>query len=187
MVTWWRQRLSATGEPWYLLAPGQGGEAELAERGGATQNGKQMVSLVFRYGAEPGPWVKVGTWDYSLSGREPSAAERADMHRDDITDRFVLSATTSVEGPAPTGDALSMQRRLDVTRRAMEPWKEAQLQVDGREHAALRSSIGEHQILYTTAGGRCIFVHACGRPAPLELVSCTDLALLDAIERGSSD
>jgi hypothetical protein len=164
MTDRWRQHLRQTGEPWYLLAEAQGEAPRLIERGGVTRFGVYIANLVVGYGSEPGPWVKVGTWDAGYSGTDPGSDVRAADARDGIADRLVGTATASGAEPA-----------------ALAPWESAELRIDGQAHPAWRSGVGAHQVIYTTAAGRCVFVHSHGAPIPMEIVSCADQDLLDAM------
>lgn len=84
-----RRHLESSGEPWYMLAQSGGGEPWLAERGRASRHGSVTVNLIVGYGCEPGPWVKVGTWDYGITGPVPASDVAAQINREDITDRLV--------------------------------------------------------------------------------------------------
>ena len=176
----WRRHLEETGEPWHLLADGGGRKPWLAEAGGTTWFGAFRANVVVAYGAEPGPWVKVGTWDGGYAGTDPGPDVRAENAKVNVADRLVLAAAEVPEGEA-FRDRASVEGRLDAARAALTPWAPTELRIDGDIHAALLTSSGHHQILFTTETDRCIFVQSSHLPAPTELVTCTDLALLDAL------
>jgi hypothetical protein len=181
MADSWKPHLERTGEPWYLLAEPHGREPWLVEKGRVTRNGGTVVNLVVAYGSEPGPWVKVGTWDFGFSspGPGPGREARAEMDRDNVTDRLALAAAAGTDGT----DAAEMVRRLQSAHDAAAPWTPTELSIDGWAHPALLSSVGEHQLVYSTATGRCVFVQSHGLPVPTEIISCTDRDTLDALIR----
>jgi hypothetical protein len=180
MADGWRRHLERTGEPWYLLAEAQSKEPWLAESGRTTRFGTVAVNLVVGYGSEPGPWVKVGTWDASYSGSDPGSDVRAEDAKDNIADRLVLAAATVPEGAA-FRDPAEVERRLQAARAAVAPWEPTELHIDGTAHAGLLSSVGQHQIVYSTAVGRCVFAQSHDWPVPTLIVSCTDQAVLDVL------
>jgi hypothetical protein len=175
----WKRHLERSGEPWYLLAQPQSDEPWLAENGRTTRNGCVVINLVVAYGSEPGPWVKVGTWDFGFSGPAPGRAARAEMDRDNVTDRLVLAAAAGTDGTDPA----EVTRRLESARAAVAPWALTELSIDGTAHPALLSSCGEHQLVYSTATDRCVFVQSHGLPVATEIISCTDRDTLDALFR----
>jgi hypothetical protein len=180
MADGWRRHLETTGEPWYMLAEAQGKEPWLAESGGTRRSGTVMVNLVVGYGSEPGPWVKVGTWDAGYSGADLGRDVRAEDARDNIADRLVLAAAEVPEGAA-FRDPAEVERRLQAARAAVAPWEPTELHIDGTAHAGLLSSVGRHQIVYSTAVGRCVFAQSHDWPVPTEIVSCADHDVLDVL------
>jgi hypothetical protein len=177
-----RQLLERSGEPWYLLAPAEGRVPWLAERGRVTRHGVVLVNLVVGYGStEDQRWVKTGTWDYGISGPVPGSENGPELDEDNVADRLALAAAELPPGLG-SRDPEETHRRLQATRAAVA-WEAAELRIDGQAHAARRSTIGAHQMTYSTAVGRCVFVQSRGGPAPIDLVSCTDLDTYDELVR----
>jgi hypothetical protein len=110
------------------------------------------------------------------------------MARDNIADQLVLTVVEFPEGAA-CRDPAEVERRLRAARAAVAPWEPTELRIDGKAHAGLLSSVGEHQTASSTAVGRCVFVQSHDRPVPTEIVSCADHDMLDALlhRRLSSD
>jgi hypothetical protein len=123
MAEGWRRHLERSGERWCMLAQTGVGEPWVAEGGFVTRHDDVAVNLVVGYGSEPGPWVKVGTWDHGISGPVPGTNARAETDRDNITDRLVLAALASeIPEGAACRDPAEEERRLDALRAAVAPW-----------------------------------------------------------------
>jgi hypothetical protein len=164
-------------EPFHLLADADGLTPWLSERGGTRRNGRPITNLVVAYGPPPAPAIRVGTWDGGHTGPEPTAAELDDRARRDIADRLILAATDLACG-LPGEE---VERRMAETAAALAPWRPTVVRIDGHDHEAWLTGVGEHEIAYTLATGRCVFVHARGRPVPAELVTCADQGIQDAL------
>lgn len=181
MPTDWRRLLEQTNEPWYLLADDHGLDARIVARtaSGSVETGNAAVNIVVRYDADDGSWLEVGTWDSTFSGPVPDEATRAQACREGVLDRLAF-AVAGRPFAAGSDDPNAHHDPVLGHRDDEEAWRPIELTIDGTPQEGLLRRAERHEIAYTTVLGRCVFVHACDRSASAHIVSCRDLAALDA-------
>lgn len=179
-----RRHLERTGEPWYMLAQSANTEARIVDRtfSGSAEAGNAVVNIVIRYGADEGPWVEVGTWDRGFSTRPTDDTERARSTRDAVLDRLAFAvigqpfAAESDDPEAPEDPVLGPRDEPGV-------WVPGTLTIDGTLHPARVRRFGKHEVAYAPALDRTLFVLGHDRETTVPIVSCRDLAVLDALGR----
>jgi hypothetical protein len=157
----------------FLLAEVDGFQPWLAEMGVSPRGDKRVANIVVGYGspAGDGAWVKVGTFDPGWAGTEPTADQDAAEARTSVGMRLVSSAVASSQAdPKVAIDAA-------VAFIGSAQWKSTVLRIDGTDRAGWSLAIDGHQVSFTTAYGRTVFIERSNWPAPVELVSSTDYAL----------